>query len=344
MKNPVTISHFQNQAKACRNMGSPFTASLCEHLISHLDEKTKTGFRIENWPGDPAADALALRLCGALQSITISNPEDAIGQIYPNGIHSQYTNILISTIKSYDDYLSSWLDLPPQTNETGRASALLPGLLHISRQTQQPIQLIEIGSSAGLNLQLDHFFYQYDAQTWGDPSSPVKLIPEISGVNPNLKGQLAISSTTGCDLSPLDIRDKHSQLRLRSYVWPDQQYRVDRLNGAIKLALQTPPELLAMDAADFVEAQLANRTKNNAFVLMHSIVWQYLPHQTQRRIESAMHKYGAKADHSNPIFWLRLEGMGGKEPGASLMLDKWPDHNTITLARSCFHGNWIEFL
>ena len=325
-------------------MGSPFTALLCEHLISHLDEKTKTGSRIENWPGDPAADALALRLCGALQSITISKPEDTLGQIYSNGIHSDYTNILTSTINTHDDYLSSWLDLPPQTNETGRASALLPGLLQVSRQTQQPIQLVEIGSSAGLNLQLNQFFYQYEEQTWGDPNSPVKLIPEISGVNPNLKGQLAIASKTGCDLSPLDIKDQHSQLRLRSYVWPDQQYRVDRLNGAIKLALQTPPELLAMDAADFVEKQLANRTRSNAFVLMHSVVWQYLPYQTQRRIEGALHGYGSKADYSNPIFWLRLEGLGGKEPDAKLMLDTWPDHNSITLARSCFHGNWIEFL
>ena len=203
-------------------------------MIAHLDEQTKTGYRIENWPGDPAADALALRLCGALQSIAIANPDDALGQIYPDGMHSQYVNILTSTIKTHDDYLSSWLDLPPQTNETGRASALLPGLLSVSRQTRQPVQLIEIGSSAGLNLQLDQFFYQYDAQTWGDPNSPVKLIPEISGKKPNLEGRLAIASATGCDLSPLDIRNPHSQLRLRSYVWPDQKYRVNRLNGAIK--------------------------------------------------------------------------------------------------------------
>ena len=344
MKNPTIVSHFQNQANACRNMGSPFTATLCEHLIDHLNAETKTGYRIENWPDDPVADALALRLCGALHSIVIREPKTPLGRLYPDGIHPDFDTILASTIKTHDDYLSSWLDLPPQTNETGRASALLPGLLQISRQTQQPIQLVEIGSSAGLNLQLHQFFYRYNQQNWGNPNSPVILNPEVSGDIPDLEGLLTITSTTGCDISPLDTRDQQAQLRLRSYVWPDQQHRVDRLNGAIQLALQTPPELLAMDAADFVETQLANRTSNNAFVVMHSIVWQYLPHQTQRRIEDALHKFGSIADHSNPIFWLRLEGVGDKEPGASLMLDTWPNHETITLARSCFHGNWIKFL
>lgn len=344
MQNPTVIAHFRKQASACRNMGSPFTALLCEHLINQLDQHTRTGSRIENWPGDPVADALALRLCGALQSIIITNPDDPLGQIYPHGNHGEFTNILIDAIKTHDDYLASWLDLPPQTNETGRAAALLPGLLHISRQKQQPIQLAEIGSSAGLNLQLQHFYYRYGEQTWGDADSPVRLNPDISGVRPNVEGRLMIASASGCDLSPLDIKDPQSQLRLRAYVWPDQQVRIDRLNGAITLALQTPPEILAMDAADFVEAQLANRTSNNAFVLMHSVVWQYLPRQTRQRIEAALHQYGSKADHANPMFWLRLEGLGGSELDARLILDCWPDHHSITLARCCFHGNWIEFL
>ncbi|MCP4073748.1 MAG: DUF2332 domain-containing protein [Hyphomicrobiales bacterium] len=344
MKNPAIITHFHNQANACYDMGSPFTGLLCRQLIDLLDENTATGRRIENWPGDPAADALALRLCGALHSIVISNPSDPLGKIYPDGKNPHYADILSSAIKTHDETLCSWLDLPPQTNETGRAAALFPGLLEISRRCKAPLQLVEIGSSAGLNLQLEKFYYRFGETGWGDPGSPVALNPVMRGKLPVLSGELDISSRTGCDLSPIDVADEFQQLRLRSYIWPDHQHRSDRLDGAIKLALNSPPLLKTMDAADFVESQLTGRSENTAFVLLHSVVWQYLPQTTQQRIENTLHEYGSNTDKSSPVYWLRLEGLGGKEPEARLMLDSWPGHNAVVLARSCFHSSWIEFV
>lgn len=344
LKNTAINTHFHNQAKACNNMGSPFTGLLCQQLLNLLDEKTATGRRIINWPGDPAADALALRLCGGLHSIVISNPVDPLGKIYPDGKNPQYEKILHTAIATHDETLCSWLDSPPQTNETGRSAALLPGLLEISRRCNLPIELIEIGSSAGLNLQLDQFYYRFGKSDWGNPASPVSLDPQMRGNLPDLSGTLQISSRSGCDISPINVANDFQQLRLRSYIWPDQQHRAERLDGAIKLALESPPRLLTMDAADYVELQLANRTGNTALVLMHSIVWQYLPQLTRQRIENTLHEYGSSADNSNPVYWLRLEGFGGKEPGARLMFDSWPDHKTEVLARSCFHGSWIEFV
>jgi hypothetical protein len=97
-----------------------------------------------------------------------------------------------------------------------------------------------------------------------------------------------------------------------------------------------------MDAADFVERQLKSRPTDTAFVLMHSVVWQYLPQETKTRIELALKKHGANA--SNPIYWLRLEGLGGKEPDAALLLDAWPNHSHAELARICYHGSWTNFL
>ncbi|MCF6322257.1 MAG: DUF2332 domain-containing protein [Rhizobiaceae bacterium] len=344
LNNIEVATHFQKQAKACRNMGSPFTARLCEQLPKILGNDTKTAKRIENWPGDPAADALALRLCGALHSIVISNPQDDLATIYPDGEHPDYSTILTSAIRTHDDTLCRWLDLPPQTNETGRAAALLPGLLEIARRSKLPVHLCEIGASAGLNMQLDSFFYTYESRTWGSSNSSVKLAPEMRGALPDLTGDLNITSRVGCDLSPLDILDPKEQLRLRSYVWPDQQFRAGRLDGAIKLAIATPPELVKMDAAQFVEQQLLYRPNDTAFVLMHSVVWQYLPAETKAAIENSMQKHGNNATSANPVYWLRLEGFGGVEPGASLLLDSWPDHSQIKLANACFHGSWINFL
>ena len=344
IQNPQVIAHFEKQANACANMGSPFTAKLCQQLPIVLGENSTTAQRIENWPGDAAADALALRLCGALHSVIISNSDDPLIAIYRDSDHADYVSILKTAIKTHDATISSWLDLPPQTNETGRAAALLPGLLEISNQSNLPIHICEIGASAGLNMQLDNFHYRYGNRQWGDDNSPVKLCPKMNGLLPRLEDNLEIASRIGCDLSPLDIRDPHQQLRLKSYIWPDQKFRAERVEGAIKLALQSPPQLLQMDAAQFVEQQLRSRPENTAFVLMHSVVWQYLPHETQQQIENSLAHHSSEATASNPIYWLRLEGFGGKEPAASLLLDGWPNHTRTKMANACFHGSWIEFL
>ena len=167
MNNNTIIAHFEKQANACQNMGSNFTAKLIRHLTVVLDEKSTTGKRIENWQGDAAADALALRLCGALHSIVITSSDDPLNAIYPDGKHDNYDEILRAAIATHDETLSQWLDLPPQTNETGRAAALLPGLIKISNQSNLPIHLCEIGTSAGLNMQLDEFHYKFGGRDMG---------------------------------------------------------------------------------------------------------------------------------------------------------------------------------
>ena len=219
-----------------------------------------------------------------------------------------------------------------------------PELLHISRHSNLPLQLCEVGASAGLNLQLDRFFYRYLDKSWGNPASPVVLKPAIKGNLPDLSGNLEIASRIGCDLSPINILDPSERLRLRCYIWADQPFRTERLNGAIKLAQEMPPELFKMEAAEFVERQLEERRDDTAFVLIHSVVWQYLPQSTKQRIRSALEEWGSKATPSNPVFWLRLEGLGGKEPDAGLLLDAWPNQAHTLLARACFHGSWINFV
>ncbi len=58
-----------------------------------------------------------------------------------------------------------------QTNETQRCVALLPAFLTIAGETGLPLDLLELGPSAGLNLLFDHYRYAYAEGTWGDPAA-----------------------------------------------------------------------------------------------------------------------------------------------------------------------------
>lgn len=337
----AVAAHFEAQADACDSLGSPFTARLCRLLAGLLDETTRCGSRIVNWPGDPRADALALRICGGLHRLVLEGRDCGLAAAYPphETDDAALADALRQAIATHDAALDAGLDLPPQTNEIARSGMLLPGFLAIARETGLPLDLCEIGSSAGLNLLFDRFSYTYGDARRGDPQSPVQLAPEVRGAVPPLHGSLTVASRHGCDIAPVDVGAEAGRTRLRSYVWPDQPLRHQRLDGALELARRFPFSLEQADAASFVAARLAQRATGTVFVLFHSIMWQYMPQETRQAIRMALERAGADA----PVAWLRMEPLDTADGWAMLSLTNWPGGETRRLARCDYHGRWIEW-
>ena len=50
-----------------------------------------------------------------------------------------------------------------------------PGFLTVAREAGLPLRILEMGTSAGLNLRWDYFRYEAPGQAWGDARSPVVL-------------------------------------------------------------------------------------------------------------------------------------------------------------------------
>ena len=83
-----------------------------------------------------------------------------------------------------DETLDAWLGNAPQTNEVGRAAVLTAGLLVIAARFGQPLRLLELGASAGLNLNLDLYGYDLGGLRAGDPASPLQVRPDWEGPPP----------------------------------------------------------------------------------------------------------------------------------------------------------------
>ena len=144
----------------------------------------------------------------------------------------------------------------PQTNEPGRSAALLVGLTEAVRRSGIPrVRLLEPGASAGLNLLVDLFRFEGDGWSWGDPESPV-LIDAIAAQGFSPVG-FEIVSRRGCDLNPVDAASEEGALRLRSFVWPFQVGRHERLSGALAVARRESVVVDAAGGADWVREQLA---------------------------------------------------------------------------------------
>jgi hypothetical protein len=132
-----------------------------------------------------------------------------------------------------------------QTNEVRRCSYLLPaGTLAARLAAPAPLALIEAGASAGLNLGLDGYAYDYDTGTIaGDPRSQLTLQCELRGGTPPPLARPApdIAWRAGIDLNPLDPLDPDDAAWLRTRVWADHPGRARLLDRALRAAAARPP-------------------------------------------------------------------------------------------------------
>ena len=336
---------FRIQEFYCAKNGAPMYARLCAAIAEGLNRGSETGRRVLDWPGEPTRDALPLRFIGGLHALVRNRKDPGLAAIFagetvdPAAIAADLNAALIT----HDEQLLPWLDGPPQTNEPGRSSELMTGLLEIARRHGPRIELLEIGSSAGLNLLIDRFAFDLGGTTVGPADSPVALKPDWKGPPPT-PVPVEIVSVRGCDIQPLDATDPAVAARLLAYVWPEMPVRFGRMEAAIAMQRERPVDLVRADAADWVEARLAEPQEAGVTrVLMHSVVWQYLPEAVADRIRAAMAVAGAAATVECPLAWVMAEPNRAFAEHV-VRVKSWPGGGDWTvLATSHAHGAWLKY-
>ncbi len=340
------LENFERQAKSCASMGSPFTASVCLLLRDLVDRGSAFGRKLLDWPETAGSDAVALRACGALHALARSGEVPELAAVYPPNAVSgdQLRTAIEGAIAEKDQFLADYLDSPPQTNEVARSAILLGGLLTVAAQTGLPLELIEIGSSAGLNLMADQYRYDLgEGREWAPEDAPLSIACNWAGAIPDLSQALRVVSRQGCDRNPLDASSSETVERLLSYVWADQIARKERLAAALGFVARSGIRIKQADAADFVEERLAApQEPGTARVLMHTVVWQYLAPQVRTRIEAALEVAGARASAAMPLAHLAFEA-DDKPNGGAISLTLWPHKRQLSLGRADFHGRWAEW-
>jgi len=213
---------FFTQAASCRNLGSPFTATVCLLLSQQLDVASRFGRRILAWPTEPVRDALALRAVGALNALARSGRASSLSALYPpNVLDEEALRVALSAaIAQFDDFLHDYLDSPPQTNEVARSSVLLGGALLLCADNELTLSWHEIGASAGLNLLFDQYRYEL---------SPVEASASAGGPSVDLAlpdAAAGLAAASGVDSASLDAAkgatmlgygDPYSPVLIRSH-------------------------------------------------------------------------------------------------------------------------------
>jgi hypothetical protein len=239
-----------------------------------------------------------------------------------------------------------------QTNEVGRCAYLLPAFTLVARLAhERPLALIEVGTSAGLNLLWNRYGYRYGPadQCYGDPRSSVQIACTLRGhTRPPLPDRMpAMALSVGVDLHVVDLYDAEEVLWLRALVGPDRLERAQRLHNAVEITQRNPPTLLSGDGLVLLPELLRTVPADAAVCVFHTHTINQWSPEARDRLTTVLAEYGATHDlYRVSAEAVRLSAQRVSTPHPQLELTAW-QHGQVhqrLLAYCDHHGRWLAWL
>jgi hypothetical protein len=285
----------------------------------HIADDTELIARIEQWPYNkrqPLLMLAAARFLGA--------------RVSPYGEFRKFLD------EHWADISRTVLSRATQTNEVGRCATLLPSLAAIAAAEGKPLALLEVGASAGLALFPDRYCYEFDDGTTVTrlvPAPPRKgqaAAPEPPALRCTTSGRVPLPGKlpdvvwrAGIDLNPLDVAIDDDVAWLEALVWPEQDFRRERLRRAIAVARQEPPLLVAGDLNEELKSLARQAPEDAALVVFHSAVMGYLTAEGRARFRTTVRSLAA----DRGCHWLSNEGemVIAQEDGSNVVPEMDPE-------------------
>jgi len=231
-----------------------------------------------------------------------------------------------------------------QTNEVQRSFVLLPVFLTVARLSGRPLDLIELGASAGLNLLWDRYRYRYAEGRWGRPDAEFELTgDELSTVPGDLINRtVVVKRRLGIDLDPVDISSEAGLRLLESFLLDDRP-RVERLHRVAEVARRDPPELLRGDFVDLLPELLRERDEETLTVVFQTLSTIYLPDHRLRQFLEGIDQAGSEG----PLAWISTptpSEHGQRQGDYPVELTVWPGGERRFVARMNVTGDRLNWL
>jgi hypothetical protein len=247
--------------------------------------------------------------------------------------------------------VSSLLTRHTQTNEPGRSAVFQAVLRELYRRGIDEVNLIDVGTSAGLNLYVDHYTIVRE------PAPPTHSALRFSYESldaADLDGPLpAVRSRIGVDLHPLDLRSAPDAQWLRACLWPEDPVRLNRLMALEQIVPTWPPlTFIQAGALEGVERALEMVDPDAANVIMHSWAAAYFEPDLQTNFAARMRELVS----THRASWVYLEwprAVAGLSPPTPETPAPRTGASQIVVAMAggqpegwgwCHpHGRWVSF-
>ncbi len=331
-------------AQLYRHFGEVYAAEpspLYERVAIALSESDEALHAIEAAPARKRHPTVIL---AALHDLALAGRAPALAAAYAAADGDAAAGAAIDTLlRMTDSVVAIAVRRRTRTDQTGRCAVLYPAVAEAARRVgADAVGLIDVGCSAGLNLNVDRVGITYsNGQSLGDPSSGVQMSASIVGDRPvPTRAMPEIVARVGVDLDPLDVTDADDARWLRACLWPDQPERVARLEAEMTLAATAPPLLLHGDAVEMMPDAFARVPADALPVVTSTWALSRFPLESRLRF---LHRLG-EAAAGRTVAWVSAEGVGVAPTVPTLGDRRASGHSIIGLAvfdRSALHAEAV---
>ncbi len=305
------------------------TSPLYERVAVALSESGEALRAIEAAPARRRHPTVIL---AALHDLALAGRAPALAAAYAAADGDAAAGAAIEVLlRMTDSVVAIAVRRPVRASETGRCAVLYPAIAEAARRAgADAVGLIDVGCSAGLNLNVDRVGITYgNGPSLGDPSSPVQLSASIVGGRPVPAGAIPeVVARVGVDLDPVDVTDPEEARWLRACLWPDQPERAARLEAEMALAATAPPLLLRGDAAGVLPGAFARVPAGALPVVLTTWALSRFPLESRLRF---LHRLDEAAT-GRAVAWVSAEGVGVAPAIPTLGDRRASGHSIIGLA------------
>ncbi|WAU83174.1 DUF2332 domain-containing protein [Streptomyces sp. Qhu-G9] len=330
--NAASVGRARTLAQVYRRFGeveAARTSPLYERVAVALSE---SGEALRAIGAVPARKRHPTVILAALHDLALAGRAPALAAAYAAADGDAAAGAAIDTLLTMTDSVAAVaVRRPTRADETGRCAVLYPAVAEAAhRAGAHAVGLIDVGCSAGLNLNVDRVGITYsNGQSLGDPSSPVQLSSSLVGNRPLPTRALPeVVTRIGVDLDPADVTDADDARWLRACLSPDQPERIARLEAEMALAATAPPLLMRGDPVE-VMADAVARVPDDALPVV-TTTWalsRFLPESRLR----FLHRL-EEAAVGRAVAWVSAEGVGVAPTIPTLGDRRASGHSIIGLA------------
>lgn len=242
-------------------------------------------------------------ILAALHYLALEGHRD-LGPLYDDVRHDHFRPVdemvaqVVSVLHTDADLVRAQMHRSTQTNEPGR-SAILRAVLPFAVPGASRVNLVDIGTSAGINLFLDHYPVATE-----DNDNPLTLVCADTGPVDRTLRLPQIATRIGVDLNPLDLANPEDQRWLEACVWPEERRRFERLDAIMNARASWPAvTILQGDALDRLDDALALGEPDTTTVVINTWFAAYLSPDAQ----ATYHDRLVERCSTGKVAWISVE-------------------------------------
>jgi hypothetical protein len=331
--------YWRDFAEDARRQGSPLYAQLA--IAINGDESLKA-LTANRRPGQPPANLLLAAVHYLLLKGAVHPLRDCYATLGGTASTENVFALFQDFVAIHRDAVRQLVETRvTNTNEVGRAAILRAGFAALAQEEPAKLNLIEIGTSAGLNLNWDHYGVRYrrDGAVAAEVLPGAELVLDCDlktdAVPPLVLPRLG--RRLGLELHPVNLLNDDDRTWLRALVWPDQPQRLKRLDAAVALFLKAPAEICSGDALALLPEALVQIPPDEAVCVYHTIVTYQFSVAMRETLESLL------TAARRPVWHLSLEFDG--QSGFAVTLAHHQDGlvRSRVLGSASAHGSWLAW-